>query len=114
MVHIGEHAFYVEVADTAEARTRGLSGREMLSSQHGMLFIFDDVQRHAFWMKDMNFPIDIIWIDERWRVVDITYGARPDAFPEIFSPRVPVRYVLEVNAGEARDIKIGDDVTFVK
>jgi uncharacterized membrane protein (UPF0127 family) len=59
----------VEVADTPAERGRGLSGREMLPENSGMLFVFDTPGRYGFWMYGMKFPLDIIWIDERLRVV---------------------------------------------
>ncbi|TSC90524.1 MAG: hypothetical protein G01um10142_420 [Parcubacteria group bacterium Gr01-1014_2] len=60
----------------------------------------------------MNFPIDVIWLDENYRVVDIAHNVRPDSFPEIFEPRAPALYILEVNAGFARrnGIETGDDL----
>ncbi len=98
VVRIGEIAIPVELADSAGARARGLSGRQSLPPESGMLFIFDEPDRYGFWMKDMHFPIDIIWIDEAGRVVDITERLQPSTYPNSFSPSSPARYVLEVNA----------------
>lgn len=95
----------VEVAANTRSRERGLSGREALASNEGMLFLFEDADTYSFWMKDMKFPIDIIWIqgDE---VVDITIDAQPPAMPgeqpQSFFPRVAVDRVLEVPAGFAK------------
>ena len=50
-------------------------------------------------MKEMNFPIDIIWLDDNWRVIDLTKNISEKDFPKIYQPRLPARYVLEVNAG---------------
>lgn len=104
----------IERADTPAARARGLSGRAGLAENTGMLFVLEASKRHSFWMKDMNFPIDIIWIDEHHTVVDITREAKPASFPDSFAPAVPARYVLEVNAGFAdhHRIKIGDTISF--
>jgi uncharacterized membrane protein (UPF0127 family) len=65
-------------------------------------------------MKDMNFPIDIIWIDENMLVADISKNVAPESYPETFSPRSRVLYVFEINAGisDKEDIKIGDRVDF--
>lgn len=52
-------------------------------------------------MKDMNFPIDIVWIGEDWKVVSINTLVNPDTYPEVFYPALPVKYVLELNSGEA-------------
>src|SRR4051812_48326835 len=54
----------IEVADTPEARERGPSGRESLPQGSGVLFVFDAPATYGFWMKDMRFPIDIVWLDE--------------------------------------------------
>ena len=102
----------VEIADTAEERARGLSGRSSISEGDGMLFIFDKPAFHSFWMKEMNFPIDIIWIGEDYKIVDITKSVFPDSFPQTFQSQAPVKYVLEVSAGlsDRRNIKVGDNV----
>src|SRR3990167_3839192 len=68
---INNHKIYIEIADTSEKRAQGLSNRDSLPEDHGMLFIFDTYQKSAFWMKDMRFPIDIIWIRDDI-IVDIT------------------------------------------
>ena len=96
---IGDTKIEVEIADTPTTRAQGLSGRASLAENTGLLFIFDRGEYHNFWMKDMNFPIDIIWLDDNWRVVDITVNALPQDFPTTYQPRAPARYVLEVNAG---------------
>lgn len=90
-----------EVVTAPESRTRGLSGREELGEKAGMLFIFGESDFHHFHMKDMKFPIDIVWLDDDLRVVDITAQLDPDTFPETFTSHRPARYVLEVNAGFA-------------
>ena len=119
MVRIGETIFTVEVAEKLEARSRGLSGRASLPPRMGMLFIFEDTRIHTFWMKDMLFPLDLVWIGEQCTVENITPNVPPPApeqadrdLPRFRSPQ-PVRYVLEINAGEAAaDIQVGDSVAF--
>ena len=64
-----------------------------------MLFIFPTPAPRAFWMKDMRFALDIIWIGSDLRVVDITENALPESYPATFSPRAPAQFVLEVPAG---------------
>lgn len=91
----------IETVCTIETRERGLSGREHLASSTGMLFVFDTSTVQNFWMKEMDFPIDIVWIDADFRVVDIIYDARPESYPNIFASPEPVKYVLELNSGEA-------------
>lgn len=113
-LEIGRISLEVEVADTSEERARGLSGRENLSENQGMLFIFESADYHSFWMKDMIFAIDIIWIGEDKKIVDITKNAKQESYPASFRPKSPAKYVLEVNAGfsDRHKIKIGDLVLF--
>jgi uncharacterized membrane protein (UPF0127 family) len=103
----------VEVADTPAERGRGLSGREMLPENGGMLFVFDTPGRHGFWMYGMKFPLDIIWIDERLRVVYFVENAQPCVnICETYEPPADALYVLEVNAGFVKKygLKVGDVV----
>jgi len=72
-----------------------------MPANEGMLFVFSKPIEPAFWMKNMFFPIDIIWIDSTRTVVGITKKISPSTFPETFYPPSPVKYVLEVNAGQA-------------
>lgn len=90
----------VEVAATEAAREQGLSGRAGLEAGHGMLFIFPESGLYGFWMKDMKFPIDVVWLDEDKKVIDIARNLQPSSFPQVFYPPVPVKYVLETNPGE--------------
>ena len=77
-----------------------------------MLFVFDHPAQYPFWMKDMNFPIDIIWIDENLKVIFIKKNAVPESYPEVFTSPQNSKYVLEVVAGfsDKYNIKIGDKV----
>ena len=104
-----------EVADTESKRQLGLMFREGLAENQGMLFVFEEEGRHSFWMKNMKFPLDIIWIDEDWRVVQIKTNVQPckDSCESI-TAQAKAKYVLEVNAGFAgrNKIKIGGKVRF--
>jgi uncharacterized membrane protein (UPF0127 family) len=103
----------VEVADTPAERGRGLSGREMLPENSGMLFVFDTPGRYGFWMYGMKFPLDIIWIDEKLRVVYFVENAQPCVnICETYEPPADALYVLEVNAGFVKKygLKVGDVV----
>lgn len=86
----------VEIADTDASRTLGLSGRRSLSEGRGMFFIFPEPVSSGFWMKDMYFPIDIIWFDEAGSVVSFVQGADPASYPEVYYPSRESKYVLEV------------------
>ena len=100
----------LEVADTELEHWQGLSGRPYLPAGSGMIFVFDKPFQPSFWMKDMQFPLDFIWMDENFRIVDLTPDVAPESYPTIFKPSEPVQYVLEVNAGfaEREELKIGD------
>lgn len=105
---------FAEVANTPAERARGLSGRASLAENEGMFFIMESSDRHGIWMKDMQFPIDIIWISKERRVVDFAARVKPDTFPTVFTPRADARFVLEVPAGfvETHAVAIGDAVSF--
>lgn len=90
------------VADDSITRQLGLSGTQELSWGQGLLFIFQESDRHGFWMKDMNYPIDIVWIDSEGFVVSVSEAVSPDTFPQVFYPDAPAQFVLEVPAGFTR------------
>lgn len=105
---INGETFIVEIARTDEERNLGLSGRETLPEGRGLFFIFNIPGKYGFWMKDMNFPIDIIWIDESWRVIGVERDINPETFPKIFYPVRAIKYVLELPAGTAKEKGIDD------
>jgi uncharacterized membrane protein (UPF0127 family) len=120
VVTVGGASFRVELAITQEQRTQGLSGRAMLAPGSGMLFVFDQEGRYSFWMKEMRFPLDLVWIGARCTVVDITHKA-PSPAPgltlaelPLYTPVAPARYVLEVNGGEteAAGVRVDSRVEF--
>ncbi|MCX8009091.1 MAG: DUF192 domain-containing protein [Patescibacteria group bacterium] len=115
---INNHVFTYEMAMTERQRIIGLSGRKTLPENHGMLFVFPRKDHHSFWMKDMKFPLDFIWIDDT-TVVDITENVPPSNVgepPTVLSPKYPVNRVFEVRAGtvEKSNIKVGDTVIYLK
>jgi uncharacterized protein len=117
-VIIGEHEFIVEIADNMVTRAKGLSGREGLGENEGMFFIFSSSSYQGFWMKDMNFSIDIVWISEN-KVVGFAESVPPEQTRiltglKIYYPPEPVDKVLEINGGlvSKYNIKSGDIVEF--
>ncbi len=114
-IAINDRIFGVEIADTPSKRTRGLSGRENLAADTGLLFIFDSNARQTFWMKDMNFALDFLWINNG-RIIQINENVPPPKLtanrPAYISSHEPVNWVLEVNAGFVKkfNIKVGDTV----
>jgi uncharacterized protein len=116
MVCIKNACVQAEVVSSEADRERGLMFKQALPENQGMLFIFDRPQNPRFWMKNVNFPLDIIWIDQAKNVVDLKLNAQPcKSEPcETFLPRASSLYVLEVNAGFVRQygIAVGDRVNF--
>ncbi len=102
------------IRDTEATRAQGLSGLPQISEGTGMFFVFDEPDYLGFWMKDMKFPIDIIWFDEFYRVVNIQENLSPGTYPQVFTPQVLAQYVLEVPAHFAtkHGVKIGDQISF--
>ena len=114
IITINNTPIEVEVADTPQTRTQGLSEREGLLEGKGMLFIFEKPARYGFWMKNMNFAIDVVWIDDKFNIVDIDKEVSPETFPQVFHPDQKVKYVLELPAGYTNQhlIDIGTMVQF--
>lgn len=96
-------ALEVEVANTKASRELGLSGRKKMTDSEGFLYVFDKPGRYGFWMKDMTFPLDIIWINQNGVVVDIEREVTPESYLEkkTFINQSEATYVLEINAGMA-------------
>ena len=88
-----------EIADDNEERTRGLMFRKILDENSGMLFVFDDEDFQTFWMKNTLIPLDIIFIDKNFRIVDIKNAAPCEKDPcSMYQSSMPAKYVLEVNS----------------
>ena len=104
---INNKTILVEIANTDAKREQGLSGRASLNPGSGMLFVFERPGLYGFWMKEMNFSLDIVWIDENGQVINIDKALEPETYPQVFYPVKPVKYVLELNAGES--VKMGID-----
>lgn len=113
-VEINNETIKTEIAKTPQQITRGLSGRKSLPKNEGMLFFLGGRRIATFWMKDMLFPIDIIWIDNE-KVVYIIENAQPPnaSSTPTYTPDKPATHVLEVNAGftQKHNIKVDDKVT---
>lgn len=117
-LRVGNTVIKVDVADTVGKQRQGLSGRKLLAPDRGMYFPMGIASGHTFWMKDMKFPLDIIWI-RAGRIVDISENVPypvGDAQPISVRPKEPADAVLEVNADftEKHGVKIGDNVAVEK
>ena len=111
----------VDLALTPTEQAQGLSGKSGLRENEGMLFIFKYPGQYYFWMKDMNFPIDIIWFAQsegrdtsKAKVIYIKKNALPDLYPETYGPEENAKYVLEVVSGfsEKNNLKVGNEIEF--
>ena len=109
-----------EVADTVAKRERGLSGWTNLAPNAGMWFVFEQPGEYPFWMPDMNFAIDIIWVGSNFNIVEIANNVSPE--PGVsrsqlkqYVNRYPALFVLEVPAGTAAAHKLGagDKLEFI-
>ncbi len=111
-----DKCFEVEIMDSEEKRVNGLMFRDNLDFDKGMLFVFEKEDKYDFWMKNMKFPIDVVWINENKEVVYMHKNTPPCPENVCFSimPDREARYVLEVNSGVADDIglNIGDKLEF--
>ena len=106
MMHIGEVPIRVDIANTREELIQGLSGKDNLGAVNGLLFVFPETKNHAIWMKDMNFPIDIVWISEDLVVINVERNVSPETYPTTFKPNSPARYALETEAGFTNTVGI--------
>ncbi len=111
LITVGGTPFKVDVADTPAERERGLSNTPP-QPPRAMLFIFDYDEQWGIWMKDMNYPIDVLWITADLQVVQIEPNMHPASFPRVYRASIPVRYVLELPGGtiEAYNLAVGNQV----
>ncbi len=111
---VGKRGYHLAVASTQEARQKGLGGRADMKENEGMLFVFDAPDAACFWMKNMHFSLDMIWLDADKRVVHIEQNVSPETFPKSFCPGKPAKYVVELKAGEARrsHVVLGQKLAF--
>ena len=99
-VCVKEKCFEVEIADTQKLMSKGLSERDFLDDDKGMLFIFNSLSSSNFWMKDMKFSLDIIGINDNNEIIKIVKDAKPcEERCLLFYFGNQTKYVLEVNAG---------------
>lgn len=116
-VEVKGQEFSLEIADEDKERVKGLSERNSLAENKGMLFVFDKKGKYGFWMRNVKFPLDIIYISDD-TIVDIIKNAEPksedDTNIPVFEPKTEANYVLEINGGLSDKYKIatGDKVTF--
>lgn len=110
-VNMGAGTFRIETMSTEEERERGLSGRQSLARTDAMLFVFPHDDTWGIWMKEMKFPIDIVWLDGDKKVVYIRENAKPEDYPQTYRPAKKARYVIELAAGTIKDKNIREGLT---
>jgi len=108
-LQVGNTQVAVEVRDTEEGRDQGLSNREKLAEDEGMLFVFDQPGIYGFWMKGMKFPLDFVWIKDN-AVAEITEDVEVGRMD--IRPKEAVDKVLEVNSGwvKQNNVRVGDKI----
>ena len=112
LVRIGNTTYVADLAVTASERSQGLSGRPSLDTNRAMLFVYDEDGPRTFWMPDMHFPLDMVWIKADCTVAGVSANV-PNPEPETlldqlphYPSTAPVRFVLEINAGQAETHRI--------
>lgn len=106
---VGRLGIDLEIADDSYKRAKGLMYRKKMQKNKGMLFMFSSERRYSFWMLNMRFSIDLIWLDRSMHVVDITKEAMPahSIFgSRSYSPSTPAMYVIEARSGFAASSRI--------
>ncbi len=102
-LHLPQNDISLIVSNSNESRMRGLGGMNSLPEDKAMLFIFNEPGEYGIWMKDVIFPIDIFWLNEEKEIIHLEQDISPDTFPKIFYPNEKSVYVLEANAGFAKN-----------
>ena len=102
-------------ATTIAQQAKGLSGRPQVKADEGLLFVFSNSSKeHCVWMKDMQFAIDVLWLNQHKAVVDTLENLQPNTYPRAFCPKQDAKYMLETIAGAVQNNrwKIGQQAAF--
>ena len=103
-----DHLYTIEIAADDASRAHGLMDRTSMEVNHGMLFVFDDDAPRTFWMKNTKIPLDMLFFDADGKLISVQHNVPPclaDPCPG-YSSGAPARYVLELNAGQAKELKL--------
>ncbi len=121
LVAINSKTINVDISDTECKRVLGLSGRATLADGTGMIFIFDVPGYYPFWMQDMNFSLDMVWISADFQIVGIAKNVNPSTFnaqnpqqSQTFGGQYLAQYVLELPAGfsDKNNLEVGNKISF--
>lgn len=112
-VKIGKRTIKAKVANNFFTRAKGLMFKKNIEKDEGVVFVFKKDSFPKFWMFGMRFPLDIIWISSKKKIVDITLNAKPSLNPrKIYKPKKACKYVLETRANLLKNIEVGKVVNF--
>ncbi len=102
------------LADTPQEQQEGLSNRESSAGEPGMFFAFAEDGEHSVWMKDMKYPLHLVWLNADMKIIDIQYDVHPSTYPTTFKASQPSRYLIELDASlisrAALPFKVGDAI----
>jgi uncharacterized membrane protein (UPF0127 family) len=114
-VKVGSQQIKAEVAITPQEQSKGLGGRPCITASQGMLFVFNKPSYYSIWMKNMHFPIDIVWVGADHKTVGFERNISPSTYPDRFSNKdKPAKYVLELRASRTKTlgIELGTPINF--
>lgn len=113
-LQLSDTCYHLEYSRTPAELERGLGGRDSMPNNHGMLFIIPKASIACFWMKDMHYNLDMVWLDSSRRITKIEPNLSPDSYPQSYCSAKPTAYVLELNAGQvaARHMQVGQQLSF--
>ena len=103
----------MDVADDKCKIELGLSGTKEIKNSQGMLFVFDKIGNYGFWMKGMNYSIDVLWVDDDLSIIGIEKNLNPDTYPNIFGQKYLFKYVVELPSGfsDENNIVVGNKIS---
>lgn len=105
----GMHTISAKIAKDDISRQIGLGGVKYMGPNEGLLMVYEEAGRYSIWMKDMEIPIDVVWINNEGEVIHIERNMKPESYPTSYVSKRPALYVLELNSGAVHrlNIKIG-------
>jgi uncharacterized membrane protein (UPF0127 family) len=98
-LRLGDGVFKAKIVTTEADRNKGLSGVSQLGSDQALLMVFPDQEKWGIWMKNMNIPIDVVWLNSDKKVVYAVKYMSPSDPTTVYSPKIPAKYVVELPAG---------------
>ncbi|HVO86345.1 MAG TPA: DUF192 domain-containing protein [Candidatus Binatia bacterium] len=106
-LRVNGHSLSAQLAATEAQREKGLGGRACIGTSQAMLFLFNQPGYYYFWMRDMHFAVDMVWLSDAKQVVYVQPNVLPSTYPNSFVSQQPARYVIELRAGQAERLGIG-------